>query len=69
MKLPAIRFTSFASQAADQDAVRRDTGSACEISTVSVAPPRRFAYGYEEEREETLTLQQHRYRCRADLRE
>jgi hypothetical protein len=67
MKLPVTRFTSFASRAAEQDVARRDTGSACEISTVPEAPPRRFAHGYEEEREETLALQQHRHRCRAGL--
>jgi hypothetical protein len=67
MKLPVTRFTRFASRAAEQDGATRDAGSACEISIVLEAPPRRFAHGYEEEREETLALQQHRYRCRAGL--
>jgi hypothetical protein len=67
MKFPVTRFTSFASRADDHDVARRDPGSACEISTVSEAPPRRLAHGYEEEREETLALQQHRHRCRAGL--
>jgi hypothetical protein len=67
MKFPVTRFTSLAFRAAKQDVDRRDPGSACEISTVSESPPRRFAHGYEEEREETLALQQHRHRWRAGL--
>jgi hypothetical protein len=65
MELPETRI--YETRVAEQEAAMRDTGSACEISVVSEAPPRWFAHSYEEEREEIRALQQNRYRCRAAL--
>jgi hypothetical protein len=69
MKSPETRFTIDEFRVPDQGGATTDAGSACEISIVSEAPPRRFAHRYEEEREETLALQQDRYRYRVGLNE
>ncbi len=67
MKFPETWLRTCERLVADRNGAIHETESACEITTVSDAAPPRFAHRYEEEREETRSLQERRNRCRVGL--